>query len=323
MIWQFGNLVPLAHHDPRRLPRRRPASTRLRRRSPSRSRRSPSPPSPRSSPRAPARGPRSADAWITGVVTGIVRLRRARHARRARPRTTAVAEAQLWQAVLFPTLVFAVPALARRRRHRVARRRTRASIARLRDRIEALRRAAGRAVPGLIVRGAAVAIAGLIGLGALVTAVALVLRGGQIVALYEAGTLRRARRDRGHARPARLPADLRRVGALVRRRTGVRARRGHLGLARRHPGRRRARRPGARGRAGVDDALAAAARPRCRSASARSPGGSPGRGSPPRCDRPPRARPGRAVAVRGRSDGVPGGRPGRWTRIGARPWSGC
>ena len=46
-----------------------------------------------------------------------------------------------------------------------------------------------RRVPGLIARGSAVVVVGLVGLGALITAVALILRGGEVIALYEAAHL--------------------------------------------------------------------------------------------------------------------------------------
>ena len=98
-----------------------------------------------------------------------------------------VASVELWQAILFPTLVFAVPAL-------VAAVVTEwceagsGAISRLRDRVEAAAHGWG-AVPGLVARGAAVVVVGLVGLGALLIAVALVLRGGEVIALYEAAHL--------------------------------------------------------------------------------------------------------------------------------------
>ncbi len=98
-----------------------------------------------------------------------------------------VATVTLWQAVLFPALLFALPALvgAVVTEWREA---GGGAIARLRDRVEAA--AAGWAeTPGLIVRGTAVVVVGLVGLGALLTAVGLVLKGGEIIALYEAAHL--------------------------------------------------------------------------------------------------------------------------------------
>ena len=133
------------------------------------------------------------------------------------------------------------------------------AIARLRDRVEAAPHGWG-AVPGLIARGAAVVVAGLVGLGALLTAVALVLRGGEIVALYQAGDLDALGAIVRHPRPARLPADARRVGPRLRRGPGFALGEGTVGLARGHAGRRRARHPAPRDRPRLDDAVAAAAR---------------------------------------------------------------
>src|SRR6187431_440403 len=126
----------------------------------------------------------SADAWITGVVTGSVAFT-ALATLVALTSHTAVAEPHLLQAVLFPALLFAVPALlgAVVTEWRDA---GRGRIARLRDRTEAL--PGGWApVPGITVRAAAAAIAGLVGLGALALGVAVLMGAGQIVALYQAG----------------------------------------------------------------------------------------------------------------------------------------
>ncbi|GAA1983696.1 cell division protein PerM [Microbacterium pumilum] len=124
-----------------------------------------------------------ADAWATGVVASssvfailatIVALTSA----------NGVAAVTVWQAVLLPTLVFALPAV-------VAavvtewREAGSGAVSRLRDRVEAAPHGWAEA-PGLIARGGAVVVAGLAGLGALLVTVALVLRGGEIVALYEA-----------------------------------------------------------------------------------------------------------------------------------------
>ena len=127
-----------------------------------------------------------ADAWITGVLAGTA-VFAALASLLAVTSTNDLAGVQLWQAILFPTLVFAVPALVAA----VVTEWCEAGagiIARLRDRIEAAPQRWG-AVPGLIMRGTGVVVVGLVGLGALLTAVALVLHGDQVIALYEAAHL--------------------------------------------------------------------------------------------------------------------------------------
>src|SRR6478752_1780263 len=127
-----------------------------------------------------------ADAWMTGVVVGSLVVA-ALSTLVALTSANGVASVRLWQAVLIPTLVFALPALAAavvtEWREAGA-----GFIARLRDRIETAQHGWGDA-PGLIARGAAVVLVGLVGLGALLTVVGLILRGGQIIALYEAAHL--------------------------------------------------------------------------------------------------------------------------------------
>jgi hypothetical protein len=127
-----------------------------------------------------------ADAWLTGVAVGSLVVA-ALSTLVALTSTNGVASVHLWQAVLIPTLVFALPALiaavVTEWREAGA-----GFIARLRDRIETAEHGWGDA-PGLIARGAAVVLVGLVGLGALLTVVGLILRGGQIIALYEAAHL--------------------------------------------------------------------------------------------------------------------------------------
>ena len=124
-----------------------------------------------------------ADAWVTGVITGSLGFA-ALTAVIALSSGNDLAAVERWQAILFPSLVFAIPLLVGAV---VTEWREAGSgfIARARDRIEAAPHEWGE-VPGLIVRGGAVALAGLIGLGALAFAVSLVLRGGEVIALYEA-----------------------------------------------------------------------------------------------------------------------------------------
>jgi hypothetical protein len=124
-----------------------------------------------------------ADAWITGVLTGAV-VFAALSALIALTSANRLAQVEPWQAILFPALVFAIPllvgALVTEWREAGS-----GALARLRDRVEAAPSGWGE-VPGLLARGSAVVVAGLIGLGALVFAVSLLLRGGEVIALYEA-----------------------------------------------------------------------------------------------------------------------------------------
>ncbi len=187
-IWQFGNLVPLAVTIPRGLPGRRRASIRMPHPSPSRSLRSPSRRSPRSSPPAPACAPRRPTPGSPASVTGTVRVRRPGGAGRPDLAPTTSPGCELWQAILFPTLVFAVPALVAARRHGVVRggRRARSRGCETASRP---RRTAGAPCPGWSCGGAGWSSPASIGLGALLTGVALVLRGGEVIALYEAAHL--------------------------------------------------------------------------------------------------------------------------------------
>ena len=94
-----------------------------------------------------------ADAWLTGVVTSTV-VFAALATGAALTGANDVAHAETWQAILIPTLVFALPALAAA----VVTEWSEAgsgAIARLRDRVEALPHGWGE-VPGLIARGSAV-----------------------------------------------------------------------------------------------------------------------------------------------------------------------
>jgi hypothetical protein len=91
---------------------------------------------------------------------------------------------QPWQAILLPALVFAIPLLIGAITTEWAEAGS-GFVARVRDRIEAAPHGWG-AVPGLVARGTAVVLVGLIGLGALMFAVSLILRGGEVIALFEA-----------------------------------------------------------------------------------------------------------------------------------------
>ncbi|WP_200950564.1 DUF6350 family protein [Microbacterium sp. Root180] len=126
-----------------------------------------------------------ADAWVTGVAAGTL-VFGALAVIVGFTAQNLVADAELWQAILVPTLLFALPCLAGAA---VTEWREAGSgrIADLRDRVES--NAHWGVVPGLVGRGTAVVVVGLIGVGALVAAVAIVLRGGEIIALFQAGNV--------------------------------------------------------------------------------------------------------------------------------------
>ncbi|WES62734.1 DUF6350 family protein [Microbacter sp. GSS18] len=124
-----------------------------------------------------------AEAWITGVITGTVVVA-ALAALAALTSSTAVAATETWQAVLLPTLVYALPAAG----GAIVTEWSEAGsgrVAQLRDRVEASR--TWGPVPALVTRGSALAVAGLVGLGALLVAVAVVLGADEMIALFEAG----------------------------------------------------------------------------------------------------------------------------------------
>ncbi|MER7796385.1 DUF6350 family protein [Microbacterium sp. NPDC096154] len=121
--------------------------------------------------------------WLTGVAAGTVTTAIAA----AIANLTAgnpVAAAEPWQAILFPTLVYAVPMLLGAvtgawsegddgivdRVHDMA------------DRLPA----GWREFPALMVRGGGMAFAGVVAFAALAIATAVPLRGGSVIALYEA-----------------------------------------------------------------------------------------------------------------------------------------
>lgn len=127
-----------------------------------------------------------AEAWVTGVGTGVA-VFVALAAVAGFTGQNLVADTELWQAILFPALVFALPALAAavvtEWREAGA-----GAVARLRDRVEAAPHGWGE-VPALTARGAAVVLVGLIGLGAVLIAAALLLRGGEVIALFQASNV--------------------------------------------------------------------------------------------------------------------------------------
>jgi hypothetical protein len=122
-----------------------------------------------------------AGAAATGAVTGTL-VFTAIAAIIAVTTLNTLATAELWQAILFPALVFGVPALAGAFAEGW-RLDDRGPIARLRARVE---RGRWGVIPALAVRGTAMAVTGLIGVGAVVAGVAVLMRGGEVVALFEA-----------------------------------------------------------------------------------------------------------------------------------------
>lgn len=125
-----------------------------------------------------------ADAWTTGVASSTV-VFAVLAALVAVTGGNAVAATETWQAILFPTLFFAVPALVGA--IVVEWREAGAGVvARLRDRAEAVAGGWGE-LPPLAARGTAIVVAGFVGIGALAVAVAVVVGGAQVVSLFEAG----------------------------------------------------------------------------------------------------------------------------------------
>jgi hypothetical protein len=127
-----------------------------------------------------------AGAWVVGVVAGSAVYAIAAAAVCFTTRN-GVAAVHAWQAVLFPALLFALPALVG------------AIVAawrdgdggvvdRVHDRVDAWDDA-WRRLPELAVRGAGIVLTGLIGLGALVVVIALIAHGGEVIGLYEAGNM--------------------------------------------------------------------------------------------------------------------------------------
>lgn len=133
-----------------------------------------------------ARAARSG-AWAVGVAAGTLVTLLIAAALWATSRTP-VAAVYGWQALLLPTAVFAIPALVGAVVE-AWRSGDGGLIDALRDRIDGADPRRGHPWVGAVsaaARGLAAAVAGLVGVGALAVAAAAVLRGGQIVALFEA-----------------------------------------------------------------------------------------------------------------------------------------
>lgn len=125
-----------------------------------------------------------ADAWLTGVLAGTA-VFGVLATLAGFTAQNLVADAELWQAILVPTLVFALPAFVAALVTEWREAGT-GPVARLRDRVEATPHGWGE-VPALVARGTAVVVVGLIGLGAAVSGVGTLLRVGEVVALFQAG----------------------------------------------------------------------------------------------------------------------------------------
>jgi len=134
--------------------------------------------------RSGARAGRSGHGTV-GVVSGAVVFALASLLVAATSRTPFAVTAT-WQAVLLPLAVFVVPAAISAMA--VSWREAEGVWARLRSRLTDLP-GLWPEVPALALRGAGTALIVLCGLGALAVLVALVARGGQVVALYQAGNM--------------------------------------------------------------------------------------------------------------------------------------
>lgn len=122
-------------------------------------------------------------AAVTGTIAGAL-VYAALAAAIALTSSNAIAAVSLTEAILFPALLFGIPALlgALVGEWRDA---DRGGVAAVRELTETWPEDWSR-VPVVTVRSGAVAVVGLVGIAALVTAAAIVLRGSQIVGLYEA-----------------------------------------------------------------------------------------------------------------------------------------
>jgi len=136
--------------------------------------------------RSGARAARSG-AWPIGVAGGVLVTLLVATVLWASSRNP-VAAVYGWQALLFPTLVFALPALAGALVE-AWRGGDGGLVDAIRDRVDGADQRRGHpwvAAVSASARGLGVVVAGLIAVGALVVAAAAVTRGGQIVALFEA-----------------------------------------------------------------------------------------------------------------------------------------
>lgn len=123
-----------------------------------------------------------AGSWPTGVLSGTA-VFAAISAAVALTGGLGVLRVALWAAILFPPLVFLCGALA----GAVATAWSEGDggiVDRVQDALD--RRPAWAHVPGDVVRGAAAAVTGVVGVAGLAVAAAALLRGGQMVALFEA-----------------------------------------------------------------------------------------------------------------------------------------
>lgn len=123
---------------------------------------------------------------VTGLVSGVVVFAALATGVALTGELGTVASVELWQAIVLPTAVYAVPALlgavVGSWRHDIP------PLARLRARVARLPHA-WALVPDLVGRGTGIAVAGVVGVAGLVLGVTVVVRGPQIVALFQAGNV--------------------------------------------------------------------------------------------------------------------------------------
>lgn len=121
--------------------------------------------------------------WLTGVAAGTATTALAAVIAQLTAGNP-VAEAQPWQAILFPTLVYGIPMLLGAVTGAWSEG-DEGVVDRVHDAADRLP-AGWREFPALMARGGGMALAGVVGFAALAIAAAVPLRGGSVIALYEA-----------------------------------------------------------------------------------------------------------------------------------------
>jgi hypothetical protein len=121
--------------------------------------------------------------WFTGVLAGTATTALAAVIAQVTAGNP-VADAQPWQAILFPTLVYALPMLLGAVTGAWSEG-DEGIVDRVHDLAERMP-PGWREFPALVARGGGMALAGVVGFAALAIAVAVPLRGGSVIALYEA-----------------------------------------------------------------------------------------------------------------------------------------
>lgn len=123
-----------------------------------------------------------ASAWITGVIAGLLTYA-ATAALVVLTTSNAVLTAQVWQAILFPALLYGMSSLGGAV---VAAWKSgdRGLVDFVREWFDDLPHGWGD-VPGLVARGTGVAVTGLVAAASIAVAVSVLFRGGEVVALFE------------------------------------------------------------------------------------------------------------------------------------------